>query len=130
MKKLLFALISCVLVLYSCSKDESPKNYSEEIIGTWYQLSYKNNSTDSFIGQEDGTYIRFDNNGHFEFFYSGWGVFNETTIGTYSMNTDFLVELVLEDGTKASIIITEKEGNKAKFQFQDLYAGTYEMEKR
>lgn len=127
MKKVFFMLLA-VIAFCGCSNEDEP-NHAEAIYGKWVQVSYKS-STGGFIGQEDGTYIQFNQNGTFEFFYSGLGVFNETTRGTYKTPTSFVIELLKEDGTTAEITINQIEGNKATFHFLYLHNGTYKFERK
>lgn len=130
MKARIFSLLTIVLVFVGCSKEEEQTNYAEALYGKWFQTTYLSSSTGTFIGQEDGTYIEFNNDGMFEFFYSGWGSFNETTEGTFTMSTSFLINLTLEDNTKAIITIVEQSENKLQLLFDGMRIGEYEFEKR
>lgn len=132
---LLYIALTLGVVLYApgCSSDDLPDEDSKKnefIYGRWIQTAFLSSSTNTFIGQEDGTYIDFKRNGTFEFFYSGWGAFNETTKGTFTIASEFLVNLKLEDGTDATISISERSGNKAEFQFLYMHTGRYKMEKQ
>lgn len=130
MKRLLFALLTCVLFgLISCSKDEEKtKNYAEPFVGKWVQTAYKSSSTGTFIGQEDGTYIEFKANGTFTFFLGS--VFNETTTGTYSAPYENHIILKPEGEKEATISVYDLEGSNATFHFLLFNTGTYKMQKR
>lgn len=129
MKNLYFLFITGLLVCFtSCSSDENEPNYSEKYIGKWVQTAYES-STGNFIGQEDGTYIEFRNNGTFTFFLGS--VFNETTTGTYKMTSATSMELFIEGETsKPTIDFYDVEGNTARVQFLFFHTGTYKMKKQ
>lgn len=129
MKNLYYLLIIYILAFAGCSKSETP-NYAEPYIGKWVQTAYKSSSTETFIGQEDGTYIQFNANGTFTYFYSGWGAFNETTTGTYKMTSDMSMELSIPGETlKATIDFYDVERNTATLQFLFFHSGTYKFKK-
>lgn len=130
MKRCYFILLAFfMLVIGGCSKDDNePKNYGEPFIGKWVQTAYKSSSTDTFIGQEDGTYIEFKADGSFIFFLGS--VFNETTTGTYSIPYENHIVLIPEGEKEATISVYDLEGKNATFQFLLFNTGTYKFEKQ
>jgi hypothetical protein len=130
MKQLSYLLLACALAFTGCSKEEAP-DHAEPYIGKWVQTAYRNSSTNSFIGQEDGTYVQFNADGTFTHFYSGWGSFNETTTGTYKMTSDMSMELsIAGEASKATVDFYDVEGNTETLQFLFFHTGTYKFEKQ
>ena len=133
MKELLVLMVA-VFALLGCSGDDDEKGVNE-VVGKWVQTYYRNSSTNSFIGQEDGTYFLFGSDGTFTFFYSGWGSFNETTTGKYrvtgSASLPAFLELEYGDGEKAKVDILSPDANgDATFVIDGLYTGTYKFRKK
>jgi hypothetical protein len=133
MKKFVFILLS-VFALLSCSKDDG-EGERFSIAGEWVQTYYENNTTNSFIGQEDGTYFLFNSDGSFTFFYSGWGAINRTTTGRYTVEGSSLpLSLRLEYGEGETAIIyvsTIGEDGNATFSVDGLlYTGNYKFKRR
>jgi len=134
MKKFLFTLVA-VLALVSCSSDDNENNGINEVVGKWVQTYYRNSRTNSFIGQEDGSYFLFGSDGSFTFFCSGWGAINETTTGKYRASSNSLptsLQLEYGNGEKATIYISTigNDGN-ATFSVDGLlYTGVYKFQHR
>ena len=134
-KKVLFyiALISA-LILIGCTSGEEPgfeeSSLRDQLIGKWYQTEYRSPSTGTFIGQEDGSYIEFKSNGSFIYFYSGWGSFNETQTGTFSVAGSSIVNLSISDGSSGSITILDIEGSTATFQLFGIGSGILKYVKK
>lgn len=124
MRKLLFLPV-LLLLISSCSKDEDKQdNYSDKIIGKWFQVAYLN-SDGYFTPQEDGTFIQF--NADASFVYHIGGVVNESTSGTYTMPFENVIKL--NDGNdkahsspagyRFEIEIKEISGNNATVKIED-----------
>lgn len=134
MKRILFALVAA-LALVACSSDDDNNGGVNEVVGKWVQTYYKNSTTNSFIGQEDGTYLLLNSDGSFTFFYSGWGSSNETTTGKYRASSNSLptsLQLEYGNGEKATIYISTigNDGN-ATFSVDGLlYTGVYKFQRR
>jgi len=133
MKKI-FVLLVAAFTLFGCSGDDDEKGVNE-VVGKWVQTYYRNSSTNSFIGQEDGTYFLFNSDGSFTFFYSGWGSFNETTTGKYvitgSASIPAFLQLEYGNGEKAKVdILSRDEKGDATFTIDGLYTGTYKFRKK
>jgi hypothetical protein len=134
MKKIVLALVA-LLSLVSCGGDDD-NNPANEVVGKWVQTYYQNTTTNSFIGQEDGTYFLFNSDGSFTFFYSGWGSINETTTGKYkvvgSASLPASLQLEYGNGEKGTIFISlvGEDGN-ATFSVDGLlYTGVYKFKRR
>lgn len=135
MKKILVMLFA-VLAFAGCSgSDDDSPNAELGITGKWVQTYYRNSSTGSFIGQEDGTYFVFNADGSFVFFYSGWGALNSTISGKYVINGSaslpVFLELEYENGNKAKVDVLSLDANgEATFVIDGLlYTGTYKFSK-
>lgn len=134
MKKFIFALVA-VLALVSCSSDDDENNGVNEVVGKWVQTYYQNTTTNSFIGQEDGTYLLLNADGSFTFFYSGWGSINRTETGKYRASSNSLpcyLQLECGNGEKATIDIfnIENDGNATFIIDGLLYNGIYKFQRR
>ena len=133
MKKFVFILLS-VFALLSCSKDDG-EGERFSIAGEWVQTYHENTTTNSFIGQEDGTYFLFNSDGSFTFFYSGWGAINRTTTGRYTVKGSSLpLYLRLEYGEGETAIIdvsTIGEDGNATFSIDgSIHRGVYKFKRR
>lgn len=132
MKKILFILVA-VLALAGCSSDDD-NNTTNDVVGKWVQTYYRNSSTNSFIGQNDGTYFLFNADGSFTFFYSGWGAINSTTTGKYKLSgsASLPAGLQLEYGNETGTIYISTLDNDGNATFSVdglLYTGTYKFRK-
>lgn len=130
MKKYLFVLLA-FLSLVSCSKDETGED-GFSVVGKWVQTYYRNSGTNSFIGQEDGSYFLFGSDGSFTFFYSGWGAINETTTGKYRQEGSNTLRLQYGEGETATVVISNlQEDGEATFTIDGLlYTGVYKFKRR
>lgn len=132
MKKALF-ILAVMLALFGCSSD-SDNTTANNVVGKWVQTSYRNTSTNSFIGQNDGTYFLFNADGTFTFYYSGWGSVNSTTMGKYKLSgsSSLPANLQLEYGNETgtiSISTLDNDGNATFVVDGLLYTGTYKFQK-
>ena len=129
-----YFVLFTVLVLSGCSAGDDPgteeAGLRDLLIGKWYQVEYKSPSSGTFIGQEDGSFIEFKSSGSFTYYYSGWGSFDETQTGTFSVSGSSMVNLSLSDGSSGSITVLELEGAEATFRLSGIGAGTFKYVKR
>lgn len=137
MRKLVLIMFASLFLL-SCSKDDGGEAGDvsvNEVVGKWVQTYFRSRNTNTFIGQEDGTYILFKSDGTFTFFYSGWGSSNRTTTGKYkipgSASLPAFVQLEYGDNETGTIDIStlDNEGNATFLVNGLLFTGTYKFKK-
>ena len=134
-KNVLSYFVLLVIVLASgCSSGDEPgaeeAGLRDLLVGKWYQVEYKSPSSGTFIGQEDGSFFEFKSSGSFTYFYSGWGSFDETQTGTFSVSGSSRVDLLLSDGSSGSLAVLQLEGSAATFVLSGIGAGTFKYVKR
>ena len=129
-----YFVLLVVIVFTGCAAGDEPGTEEsllrDRLVGKWYQTEYKSPSTGTFIGQEDGSFLEFKSSGSFTYYYSGWGSFDETRTGTFSVSGLSLINLSLSDGSSGSITVLDLEGSSATFQLHGIGAGTFKYVKR
>ncbi len=129
-----YFVLLVVIVLTGCAAGDEPGaeevGLHDRLVGKWYQTEYKSPSTGTFIGQEDGSFLEFKSSGSFTYFYSGWGSFDETQTGTFSVSGSSRVDLLLSDGSSGSLAVLQLEGSAATFVLSGIGAGTFKYVKR